>query len=278
VEDPLGSFAAEREVTRVLVAHEERVIQPSILTRQPSTPTRPFPLVSLLLVVLAAAGWGAFFYERARPIERDTPVASEPRGSSDAAVSAISRDTPGSFDTPPPAAPAPSVDQPKPVPPIVAEEPPASTAPPARDSPTDGRRGAEAPGSEENIATSGSVPNVAGSWALSTQAESSSYVPSMAPQVAFELRLQQQGDRVTGVGRKVAENSNAIGSVAQTPMTLNGTIAGQRLTLSFLEPGAERATQGKFVLLMQEDGTMRGRFSSTAAQSSGRVEARRVSR
>ena len=144
-----------------------------------------------------------------------------------------------------------------------------------RDSPTPGRRSAEAPEPEKNIATSGSVPNVAGSWTLNTQVESSSFTEM---QLAYELRLQQQGDRVTGVGRRVAENGSAISSEAQTPMTVNGTIADKRLTLSFLERGAERATQGKFVLLMQEDGTMRGRFSSTAAQSSGLVEARRVSR
>jgi hypothetical protein len=141
-------------------------------------------------------------------------------------------------------------------------EPPASAARPAR---------------EESIATSGTVPNVAGSWTLSTEVESSSYVPFTGLQRAFELQLQQQGDRVTGVGRKVAENGDAIGSEAQTPISVSGTIAGRRLTLSFLERGAPRATQGKFVLLLQADGTMRGRFSSTAAQSSGLVEARRVS-
>jgi hypothetical protein len=90
------------------------------------------------------------------------------------------------------------------------------------------------------------------------------------------MELEQNGDRVTGVGRKVAENGDAIRSHAQTPVSVVGTIDGDRLTLNFTERGARRQTQGKFDLLLEEDGKLRGRFSSTAARSSGRVEARRL--
>jgi hypothetical protein len=219
-------------------------------------------VVLLLLVVLAAAGWGAFFYERARPIESGIPVAAEPSRSTEADVSATSRDTPGSFDTPPPPDPAPSVDRPKPAPPSVTPEPPARAPEPAR---------------QESIATSGSLPNVAGSWTVDAQVESSGDVPVTGQHHAFELQLQQQGDRVTGVGRKVDRNGSAASSESQTQMTISGTIAGQRLTLNFIERDAAAAAQGKFVLLLQEDGTMRGRFSSTATPSSALVEARRTS-
>ena len=50
---------------------------------------------------------------------------------------------------------------------------------------------------------------------------------------------------MTGVGRKVTENGSEIGERAQTPLTVSGTIAGDRLTLTFEERGTQRATQGK---------------------------------
>jgi len=86
------------------------------------------------------------------------------------------------------------------------------------------------------------------------------------------------GDRVTGAGRKVTQNGDGIGLRAQTPILVAGTIDGDRLTLTFKERGARRPTEGKFVLLLDESGTLRGRFSSTAAQSSGTVEGRRLPR
>jgi hypothetical protein len=95
-------------------------------------------------------------------------------------------------------------------------------------------------------------------------------------QLGYDLKLEQQGDRVTGTGRKVTENGAGIGRRAQTPVTLTGTIDGDRLTLNFVERGTRRQTQGKFVLLVDDRGTLRGRFSSNAARSSGRVEAHRV--
>ena len=118
---------------------------------------------------------------------------------------------------------------------------------------------------------------MSGSWNLATQVESSSYSPYAGLRLGYEMKLEQAGDRVTGVGRKVTENGAGIGPRAQTPLTVRGTIAGDRLTLTFVEQGTQRETQGKFVLLVDDAATLRGRFSSNAAQSSGRVEAHRVS-
>ncbi len=118
---------------------------------------------------------------------------------------------------------------------------------------------------------------MAGSWTLKTQVESSSYSRYEGLQLGYEIRLDQKGDRVTGSGKKITENGNDIDPSGQTPLSLSGTIAGDRLTLNFVERGARRATRGKFVLILDEAGRLRGRFSSTAAQSSGLVEADRAS-
>jgi hypothetical protein len=117
---------------------------------------------------------------------------------------------------------------------------------------------------------------VSGAWTLATRVESSSLARFKGLQLGYQMELKQNGDRVTGVGRKIAENGSAIRSRAQTPMSVAGTIDGDRLTLNFTERGTRRPTRGKFVLLLDEAGTLRGRFTSTAARSSGTVEAQRV--
>jgi hypothetical protein len=117
---------------------------------------------------------------------------------------------------------------------------------------------------------------VSGPWTLATRVESSSLARFKGLQLGYRMELKQNGDRVIGVGRKIAENGTAIRSRAQTPLAVNGTIEGDRLTLSFTERGARRPTRGKFILLLDETGTLRGRFTSTAARSSGTVEAQRV--
>ena len=88
-----------------------------------------------------------------------------------------------------------------------------------------------------NVATSGTLPNVAGSWRLKTQVESSSYSRYAGLQLGYEIRLDQKGDRVTGSGRKITENGNEINPSGQTPLSLSGTISGDRLTLNFVERG-----------------------------------------
>jgi hypothetical protein len=121
-----------------------------------------------------------------------------------------------------------------------------------------------------------SVANVSGSWRLATHLERSSYPAFNGLHLGYELLVEQAGNRITGAGRKLTENGSELGPRAQTPITVTGTIDGKRLTLTFTETGTQRVTQERFVLLLEESGALRGRFSSTAAQSSGTVEAHRV--
>ena len=317
-DDLLDSFAAESDVAAVSIARP--ATQTPLAPRAPLAPDLPLsahvPNVALaparpargraglalpLLALLAAAGWGAYFYESTRPLELDAAVSAprpaspndlaitdtraapreglptdlpvalgenamsldaDRRAQSNANASAVPRETSLVPDAAtPPVRPAPNA-APGSAPRSPAVEPATSAAASAQ---------------PESIGTAGSVPNVSGSWSMATQVESTSYSPFAGLKLGYEMKLEQDGDRVTGVGRKVTENGSGIGPRAQTPVTLSGTIAGDRLTLTFVERGTERATQGKFVLLVDEGGTLRGRFSSNAAQSSGRVEAHRVS-
>ena len=124
--------------------------------------------------------------------------------------------------------------------------------------------------------TSAAPPSdVSGVWNLNTRIESSSYRDYEGLQLGYHLELQQDGSRVTGTGVKTVENGRRLGSTAQTPILIQGTIDGERLTLTFTERGLLRPSEGKMILDVIDDGVLRGRFSSNAAQSVGIVEARR---
>ena len=240
-----------------------------------------------ILILLAAAGLGMYFYEAARALDRrEASSASTAEPASDITHDAATSDMPT-------AAPEARANAPVPfsenvISPddgrrearsgrarAVPRDTPGSSdtaTPPARQVPTTGSR----PETPEKSARSASLPDVTGSWRLATQIESSSYAEYSGLTLGYEMQLEQDGDRITGTGRKISENGSGVRGKAQTPLTVNGTINGDRLTLNFFERGARRPTQGKFVLLLEEDGRLRGRFSSDAARSSGLAEARRV--
>ena len=107
------------------------------------------------------------------------------------------------------------------------------------------------------------------SWRLNTQTQvSDSSLEGLT--LHYEIEFAQDGNRVTGAGTKVSE-------MGKETVTMSGTIAGKRLTLDVVESGSRLETRSKIVLLVDNAGTLRGRFSSSAAPSSGHVEARRIS-
>ncbi len=288
-DDPLGSFAAESNVAAVPIArpatHAPRANYNFLardlplsphgprVTHAPARPARGRAGLALPVLALLMAGWSAYLYQSSRPpvfdetalipSQTDAPIADAEaeRKPSDATNTVTGEAAPARNTAAPQARP-------------VSDTAP-SSAPPTR--PVESAKGSATTAPPESIGTAGSLQNVSGSWSMATQVESTSYSPYTGLRLGYEMKLEQDGDRVTGVGRKVTENGSEIGERAQTPLTVSGTIAGDRLTLTFEERGTQRATQGKFVLLVDDAGTLRGRFSSNAAQSSGRVEAHRVS-
>jgi cytoskeletal protein RodZ len=238
--DDLNAFPIEQSLSRD--AANQPIISSLDVSDAPSRPARAGRFVLPLLLLLAAAGWGAYFLKPARGIDRDVTTpdtsASSPEpvrqeAHAEGASTARERAIP---DLPSAAKPAPTADSPQ------------------------------------------DLKDVSGAWTLATHVESSSYARFEGLHLGYEIQLAQDGERVTGAGRKVTQNGDGISSRAQTPISVDGTIAGDRLTLTFNERGTRRPTQGKFVLLVDDGGTLRGRFSSTAARSSGSVEAHRVSR
>ena len=92
----------------------------------------------------------------------------------------------------------------------------------------------------------------------------------------FRLQLDQNGNRVRGQGVKWKENGRTVGARARRPISVDGTIEEGRLALTFTEEGLRRTSHGSFEMQLAEDGSLRGRFSSDAAQSSGSSQAVRM--
>ena len=87
--------------------------------------------------------------------------------------------------------------------------------------------------------------------------------------LGFQVDLEQRGNKVVGEGRKVSENGVVLPEQRRTPITVEGTLEGNRLALDFTEVGARRKSAGHFLLYLAEDGSFRGRFRSEAAKSAG---------
>jgi cytoskeletal protein RodZ len=255
--------------------------------RQPFSPTRRRSRVVIAMVaLLAVLGWGAYFFEASRQSATvETPVVSLPSS----APSSVPKDNQAAATS---NLPTPPGDQQRRLDAnagaVEKEAGTAGTAAPSAQSPPDVAptppiaEPRTEPSSAATLAAAGPASTVApagdisGDWRLSTRVQSSNTPDFIGLSLGFDVQLAQAGNRVTGSGRKVIENGEAIAAPAQTAISLAGTIAGDRLTLTFTEQGAQRPTQGKFVLLLEDAGTLRGRFTSTAAQSSGTVEAHRA--
>jgi cytoskeleton protein RodZ len=117
---------------------------------------------------------------------------------------------------------------------------------------------------------------VAGAWTVETIVESSSLRAFEGLRLGYRLELRQEGGRIVGTGRKISENGIALSGGRQTPIAVEGTIAQGRLQLTFGEHGARRTSKGRFDLVLEDAGVLRGHFSSDAARSAGIVKARRL--
>jgi hypothetical protein len=135
---------------------------------------------------------------------------------------------------------------------------------------------ARRPDDSANTAEDQGADNLSGWWNVSNRVESTSDSAFDKLNLGYRVQLQQRGDRVTGTGHKWMEDGQPLPPNRRTPIVLEGTRTGQRLELTFTEKGAERVSQGTFVMEVTPAGVLRGRFISDAANSQGSSFARRT--
>jgi len=124
---------------------------------------------------------------------------------------------------------------------------------------------------------SSAADDLSGWWEMTNTIQSTNYADYKGLRLGYRLQLDQDGDRIVGRGQKWSENGRTLPSSARTPLTVNGTIDGNKVTLEFRERGAKRTTTGSFSWTLSGDRTaLRGSFQSTAADTSGRSLAVRM--
>jgi transcriptional regulator with XRE-family HTH domain len=125
-------------------------------------------------------------------------------------------------------------------------------------------------------ASTASPTALTGWWSLTTRVEITDHEAFNDLNLGYRLQLTETGDRITGRGTKWMENGKPIPPRSRTPIIIEGVRKGNRLELRFTEHGTRRTTGGTFVMDVSEDGTLRGQFASSAANSGGSSIARRI--
>ena len=133
-----------------------------------------------------------------------------------------------------------------------------------------------APIAVATVAREAAAPSLlSGDWVMHTRVESSRLNRYEGLRLGYRITLRQDGNRISGSGWKVSEDNRKIGGAARTPITIDGRLDDDRAELTFTERGKRRVSGGKLLLARASENTLRGRFSSDAAQSSGAVEIHR---
>lgn len=124
---------------------------------------------------------------------------------------------------------------------------------------------------------SDSDADLSGWWEMTNRIESTNYAQYKGLRLGYRIKLEQEGNRITGRGQKWTEDGRTLPASARTPIRVTGTIDGRKVTLEFTEQGAKRATSGGFTWTLSADRTsLRGSFWSTAADTSGSSRASRM--
>jgi hypothetical protein len=97
-------------------------------------------------------------------------------------------------------------------------------------------------------------------------------------EVAFNVSINQDGNAITGKGEKISENGRSLPTNGRTPIEMKGTVDGDKIEATFFENGKVRKTNGRLVWRIDKSsGGLTGTFITTAARSSGRSAATKLS-
>jgi hypothetical protein len=119
--------------------------------------------------------------------------------------------------------------------------------------------------------------DLSGKWTVVNTVESTSYGSFKNMKIGFDLSINQTGTSFTGRGYKVSENGRSLPASGRTPIEVRGAINGDQIEATFVEEGAARKSNGKFVWRMDRNGRgLTGSFATTAARSSGKSAAIRL--
>ena len=114
------------------------------------------------------------------------------------------------------------------------------------------------------------TPDINGKWNMVNTIETTSYPAYTNLRMGYHLVITQTGTDFTADGEKVSENGRPMADYERTPIHLTGTVDQSGASGTFVEEGLRRKSSGSVEWTLSADGNqLRGRFTSTAAKSSG---------
>lgn len=119
--------------------------------------------------------------------------------------------------------------------------------------------------------------DLSGWWELTNRIASTNYKDFVGLRLGYRVKLEQDGNRITGSGQKWTEDGRTLAGSARSRIRVSGRIEGNTMTLEFTEQGSKRASGGGFELKLSGDrSTLRGDFWSDVANTRGSTLARRM--
>jgi hypothetical protein len=120
------------------------------------------------------------------------------------------------------------------------------------------------------------VADLDGWWLVTHSVEAADHVPDGGLQLVYRLRLQQDGDQITGKGSTWAKNGRPLGSVQQTPVVASGTRRTDSVEMTLAEHGSRGVRELRLEWRASSDADhLEGWFVDAANNTSGRSEAAR---
>jgi hypothetical protein len=107
--------------------------------------------------------------------------------------------------------------------------------------------------------------------------EATDYAAYHHLQLGFRLVIQQEGETFAARGEKLLENGQRLPVAARSPITIHGILLkGGVIEATFQEDGRSRQSHGSLHLTLHNRDQLQGTFSSTAANSQGTSQWRRI--
>ena len=114
-----------------------------------------------------------------------------------------------------------------------------------------------------------------GVWEMTTEVESAELKSYVGMKIDWTLHLSQTDNKLTGTAEKISVNSVKLNFRNRTTLELNGSLNKNRFTLTFIENGQLRKTNG---ILYGEfsNNKFEGHFFSTASDTKGKITGYRI--
>jgi hypothetical protein len=228
-------------------------------------------LVLLLGLVVGAMSLRARFKAR----QEATAVASVVASESSSVAPASSSVAPESSSVAPdrsavPDAPAEVKLVPRESPSVTVSQRPSPAASQRQSAPVKNGAVSQPLSAEQRDERDADVHDLNGEWRLINVVEKTNYKSFHNMQLGFRLKINQKGKEFTATGEKFSENGQTLPANSRTPITVTGSIEGDKVIATFVEDGRRRRSNGRFEWTLQGGDRLTGTFVSTAANNRGR--------